>query len=377
MPSARLRGTVDWLVRAYNGLILAVPNFVVATLIVLLLPDSISRSSRSSATRPSSTDPARQHRSLLLPALSLALAVSVTISENTRAAVLEVSSQDFVMVARAKGLLPRTILRNYLVRNALTPVITVTGLQIASLLGGSILVETIFAIPGMGQYLFEFDQQPRLSGDPGHRPRRCDGRHSRQHARRHRLCPRRREGQAMSDGIEAALVPATRPASPAPRRLRPTNGQVLLGLGLAMLALVLIVTVFAPLIAPLRSFRDLAQFACRTDRAALARHRLDRPRRAEPSDRRWADDAADHGRRPCRSRLPLDSCSACSRAISAAWSTTIIMRVLDVVFAFPVFLLADRCRRGARADGAEPDPHHRHRLHAAPWRGSCAAPCSA
>ena len=59
------------------------------------------------------------------------------------------------MVARAKGLLPRTILRNYLVRNALTPIITVTGLQVASLLGGSILVETIFAIPGMGQYLFE------------------------------------------------------------------------------------------------------------------------------------------------------------------------------------------------------------------------------
>ncbi len=69
--------------------------------------------------------------------------------------MLEVSSQDFVMVARAKGLLPRTILRNYLVRNALTPIITVTGLQVASLLGGSILVETIFAIPGMGQYLFD------------------------------------------------------------------------------------------------------------------------------------------------------------------------------------------------------------------------------
>ena len=78
-----------------------------------------------------------------------------TISENTRAAVLEVASQDYVMVARAKGLKPRTILGHYLVRNALTPVITVTGLQLAALLGGSILIETIFTIPGMGQYLFE------------------------------------------------------------------------------------------------------------------------------------------------------------------------------------------------------------------------------
>ncbi len=72
-----------------------------------------------------------------------------------RAAVLEVSSQDYVMVAKAKGLHPRSILRNYLVRNALTPVITVTGLQLAALLGGSILIETIFTIPGMGQYLFD------------------------------------------------------------------------------------------------------------------------------------------------------------------------------------------------------------------------------
>lgn len=154
LVSARLRGRVDWIVRIYNGLILAVPNFVVATLIVLLAGLYFPQITIFGYT-PFLTDPVANVGSLLLPAFSLALAVSVTISENTRAAVLEVSSQDFVMVARAKGLLPRTILRDYLVRNALTPIITVTGLQVASLLGGSILVETIFAIPGMGQYLFE------------------------------------------------------------------------------------------------------------------------------------------------------------------------------------------------------------------------------
>lgn len=153
LASARLRGRTDWIVRIYNGLILAVPNFVVATLIVLLAGLYFPQLSIFSYT-PFLSDPMANVGSLLLPAFSLALAVSVTISENTRAAVLEISSQDFVMVARAKGLLPRTVLRNYLVRNALTPIITVTGLQVASLLGGSILVETIFAIPGMGQYLF-------------------------------------------------------------------------------------------------------------------------------------------------------------------------------------------------------------------------------
>ena len=154
LASARWRGRTDWLVRGINGLFLAVPNFVVATLIVLLAGLYFPEVGIFNYT-PFLTDPLGNLGSMLLPAFSLALAVSVTISENTRAAVLEVSSQDFVMVARAKGLRPSTILWQYLVRNALTPIITVTGLQLASLLGGSILIETIFTIPGMGQYLFD------------------------------------------------------------------------------------------------------------------------------------------------------------------------------------------------------------------------------
>jgi peptide/nickel transport system permease protein len=154
LASARLRGKVDWMVRGFNGLLLAVPNFVVGTLIVLLAGLYFPELGIFNYVA-FFTDPLGNFGSMLLPALSLALAVSVTISENTRAAVLEVSSQDFVMVARAKGLSAHTILLHYLVRNAITPVITVTGLQLASLLGGSIVIETIFTVPGMGQYLFD------------------------------------------------------------------------------------------------------------------------------------------------------------------------------------------------------------------------------
>lgn len=154
LASARLRGRTDWIVRGWNSLLLAVPNFVIATLIVLLFGLYFPTIGIFNYV-PFRTDPLGNLTSLLLPALSLALTVSVTISENTRAAVLEVSSQDYVMVARAKGLSARAILGNYLVRNALTPVITVAGLQAATMLGGSILIETIFTIPGMGQYLFE------------------------------------------------------------------------------------------------------------------------------------------------------------------------------------------------------------------------------
>lgn len=154
LASARLKGAVDWLVRGWNSLLLAVPNFVVATLVVLLFGLYFPAIGIFNYV-PFATDPLGNVVSLLLPGISLALTVSVTISENTRASVLEVASQDYVMVAKAKGLRGRSILLHYLVRNALTPVITVTGLQLATLLGGSILIETIFTIPGMGQFLFD------------------------------------------------------------------------------------------------------------------------------------------------------------------------------------------------------------------------------
>ena len=148
---------------------------------------------------------------------SLALAVSVTISENTRAAVLEVSSQDFVMVARAKGL-AGTVLRNYLVRNALTPIITATGLQVAALLGGSILVETIFAIPGMGQYLFDSINSRDYPVIQAIVLLAAGRRRHGQYAGRHRLCAGRREGQAMSEAVQAEFGADARPCDPHARR---------------------------------------------------------------------------------------------------------------------------------------------------------------
>lgn len=152
--SARRGGVADGVVRAWNALSLAVPNFVVATLIVLFV-GLYAPGVPIFGYVPFLQNAGASIVSLLLPAVALALAVSVTISENTRAAILEVSSQDYVVVARAKGLARRTILWSYLGRNALTPVITVTGVQLAALLGGSILIETIFALPGIGQYLFD------------------------------------------------------------------------------------------------------------------------------------------------------------------------------------------------------------------------------
>ncbi|WP_326552263.1 ABC transporter permease [Micromonospora sp. NBC_01813] len=90
---------------------------------------------------------------LILPATTLALAMAGFITRIVRASVLEVLSDDFVRTARMKGLRERTILRRHVLRNAGLPIVTVLGLQFGSLLGGSVITETVFSYPGVGNLL--------------------------------------------------------------------------------------------------------------------------------------------------------------------------------------------------------------------------------
>jgi peptide/nickel transport system permease protein len=94
-------------------------------------------------------------RYLLLPALTLGLFYVAVYARLTRAAMLEVASQDFVRTARAKGVPEGRVQRRHILRNALLPVITVAGIQAGQLIGGSILVETVFAWPGIGRLAFD------------------------------------------------------------------------------------------------------------------------------------------------------------------------------------------------------------------------------
>jgi peptide/nickel transport system permease protein len=94
-------------------------------------------------------------RYLLLPALTLGLFYIAVYARLTRASMLEVASQDFVRTARAKGVPEGGVQRRHVLRNALMPVITVAGIQAGQLIGGSILVETVFAWPGIGRLAFD------------------------------------------------------------------------------------------------------------------------------------------------------------------------------------------------------------------------------
>ncbi len=92
---------------------------------------------------------------LTLPVLVSAFGGLAGLSRYTRASMLEVMRQDYITAARAKGLGQRTVLYKHALRNALLPVITILGLSIPALVGGSVIFETIFAIPGMGQLFYQ------------------------------------------------------------------------------------------------------------------------------------------------------------------------------------------------------------------------------
>jgi peptide/nickel transport system permease protein len=94
-------------------------------------------------------------KSLLLPAIALALPQAAILSRVTRSALLETMGEDYIRTARAKGLSKRATLWNHALRNAMIPVLTILGLQFAYLLAGTIIIENVFYLPGLGRLVFQ------------------------------------------------------------------------------------------------------------------------------------------------------------------------------------------------------------------------------
>ncbi|MEJ8855662.1 ABC transporter permease [Variovorax robiniae] len=94
-------------------------------------------------------------KALLLPALSLGVVQAAILARITRSAVLEVMREDFVRTARAKGVSQRAVLWGHVLRNAMIPVVTVMGLQFSELLAGTIVIESVFYLPGLGRLIFQ------------------------------------------------------------------------------------------------------------------------------------------------------------------------------------------------------------------------------
>ncbi|MDP1899544.1 MAG: ABC transporter permease [Rubrivivax sp.] len=145
-------------VMAASQLGIAIPNFWFAILLILVFAVKLQWVSAGGFPGWSEDDGGglwEGLKALALPALALALVQAAILTRVTRSAVLEVMREDFVRTARAKGLSRRQALWRHVLRNAMIPVLTVAGLQFANLLTGTIVVENVFVLPGVGRLVFQ------------------------------------------------------------------------------------------------------------------------------------------------------------------------------------------------------------------------------
>ena len=140
---------VRTLVQIVGVLGLSLPNFWIAILLIIGASSLFGWLPALIYVTPWA-DPWVNLQQMFLPVLSLSLGLSAVVVRMTRSSMLEVLGQDFIRVARAKGLATRAILLRHALRNALVPIVTVLGLQTGFLLGGVVITEQIFGLPGLG-----------------------------------------------------------------------------------------------------------------------------------------------------------------------------------------------------------------------------------
>ena len=137
---------------------IAIPNFWFAILLILLFAVHlgwVSAGGFPGWTEDEGGGLLEGLRALILPAIALALVQAAILARVTRSAVIEVMREDFVRTARAKGLTRRQALLRHVLRNAMIPVLTISGLQFANLITGTVVIENVFVLPGVGRLVFQ------------------------------------------------------------------------------------------------------------------------------------------------------------------------------------------------------------------------------
>ena len=144
----------DLVSRLIGLLGLSLPSFWLGTLIILLLSTVFHFMPNAGRYYPPSEDLGRNLVQLIFPAFTLGFAFAASVMRTTRAVMLETLLQDYVRTARSKGLHERTVILRHALRNSLIPIITLVGIEMGYLLGGAVLVENVFALPGIGQLTY-------------------------------------------------------------------------------------------------------------------------------------------------------------------------------------------------------------------------------
>jgi peptide/nickel transport system permease protein len=142
-------GWADFTARLLGLVGLSIPNFWLATILILVASFQFRWSPALIYVSPTQ-DPLANLQQMLLPTVSLAVFLTAIVMRMTRSTVLEVLGEDYVRTAFAKGLRERVVITRHVLRNALIPVVTIIGLQAGTLLGGVVVIEQLFGLPGLG-----------------------------------------------------------------------------------------------------------------------------------------------------------------------------------------------------------------------------------
>ncbi len=158
LAAVRRGRPVDRILSGLASFNLSVPVFVTGTILILIFAQKL-RWVPAGGYTPFATNPLQHLIFLLMPAFAISVGLAAVVFRMARAAVLDTLERDWVRTARAKGLSPRRVITRHVVRNALTPVVTVLGLHMGSLLGGTVLVEYVFNWPGVSSLLVRAVEQ--------------------------------------------------------------------------------------------------------------------------------------------------------------------------------------------------------------------------
>ena len=154
LSAARRNTAVDRFGTSFALFGICMPNFLIALLLIFVFGVTLRWLPISGYIDPWE-EPWAGLRSLVLPAATLGLALAAVVTRTLRSSMLEALSEDYVRTARAKGLDEGTIVRSHVLKNALIPVITVLGLQLGTLIGGAVITEYVFALPGVGRLVVD------------------------------------------------------------------------------------------------------------------------------------------------------------------------------------------------------------------------------
>lgn len=153
MAAARKGGLMDGFVRVGSVVALSVPSFWLGLVLVLLFGLYIPGVLPSSGWVPFTEDPVENLRSLVLPAFTLGIGAAAVIARTLRSSMITALESDHVAFGRAMGMPERSLLSKLALRNAVIPTLTVIGMMLGSFIGGSVLVENVFNVPGIGQLI--------------------------------------------------------------------------------------------------------------------------------------------------------------------------------------------------------------------------------